>query len=51
MKIFSREIVKITISTQCLKITQKEKPDKNKSDITCKNMQISAVFPHVAISK
>lgn len=31
--------------------TQKEKMDKNKSDIKCKNMQISAVFPRVALSK
>lgn len=51
MKTFSREIVKITINIQCLKITQKGKLDKNKSDKKYKNIQISAVWPRVVISK
>lgn len=47
MKIYSKEIVKIITSIQCVKITHKkdntkEKADKNKSYIKCKIKLISA---------
>lgn len=52
MRIYSSEVkVKITISIQFLKIIQKEKIDKTKSDTRCKNMKNIAVFPCVNISE